>query len=70
MQALSLRLQQMSAGVTHLKAEAILSVFPNKRLLLRYIATFALRESLAADLEVRALVPPLIVALSYRTCCF
>ncbi len=67
-QALALRLQQLSAGVTALKAEELLECFPTKRLLLRFVASFPTRDDLAAALEVCAVVAPGCACVCVRTC--
>lgn len=58
-QALKQRLMQLSAGLTTLKCDKLLSMFPSKRLLMRFVSSFPRREGLARDLEVRDLVSAL-----------
>jgi hypothetical protein len=55
---LRIRLSQLSAGMTPLKVQAILAMFPSKRLLLRYVGVFPRREDVSRDLETRFSIPP------------
>jgi hypothetical protein len=69
MQALALRLQQLSAGLTEVKARGMLDCFPSKRILLRYVASFPSRDTLASALEVRVL-PRWDTSCLPRNCAF